>query len=161
MNSRFIRLAPVVRAPLRSQLKNFKVSCNIFVRLLTINTSLNSNNGRSTPYSLDWNCPKCDHTNFARRVECQKCGEARSKASLYQNSPQPKLRGDWFCKHCNFHNFASRKVCNSCQVPKTDDASIEVTKSQHANDWICSNCEYQNFNKRSNCRKCGHLKNEA
>ena len=37
----------------------------------------NSNFGNRNDDSGDWDCPKCNNSNFARRTECNRCGEPR------------------------------------------------------------------------------------
>ncbi|MDP6333333.1 MAG: zinc finger Ran-binding domain-containing protein, partial [Candidatus Poseidoniaceae archaeon] len=34
--------------------------------------------GRNDSNDGDWDCPKCNNSNFARRTECNRCGEPRS-----------------------------------------------------------------------------------
>ena len=35
------------------------------------------NRGRNDSNDGDWDCPKCNNSNFARRTECNRCGEPR------------------------------------------------------------------------------------
>ena len=37
--------------------------------------------GRNDSNDGDWDCPKCNNSNFARRTECNRCGEPRSGGS--------------------------------------------------------------------------------
>lgn len=56
-----------------------------------------------TKYPLkpgDWNCSFCDYTNFARRLECNRCGKGKNKRSAYEIAPvntqakKPKVAED-------------------------------------------------------------------
>lgn len=45
----------------------------------------------------DWNCSMCGYTNFARRVECNRCGKGKNKRSAYEieeQSPQKKSKSN-------------------------------------------------------------------
>ncbi|XP_078491828.1 zinc finger protein isoform X1 [Ciona intestinalis] len=79
----------------------------------------------------DWTCPGCGNVNFARRMECNRCKEARNvgitkvKKGGVQIGKQAaeKSKGlfsadDWMCKTCGNVNWARRNDCNMCNTPK-------------------------------------------
>jgi len=71
----------------------------------------------------DWYCPSCGHMNFARNLECRKCGtptpdpEAARAAAESQKSKQEMKPGDWHCSSCGFLNFAKNAACKQCGSP--------------------------------------------
>jgi len=77
------------------------------------------------PDDGDWLCPDaaCGNWNFARRLECNRCGKAnptppanKPKTAPYGN---PRFKeGDWKCPMCGNINWERRKQCNMCQTPK-------------------------------------------
>ena len=95
----------------------------------------------------DWDCPKCNNSNFARRTECNRCGEPRGagggrrdggRGNFDRRSRDGGRRdggrgnfdrgsrdrrndsndGDWDCPKCNNSNFARRTECNRCGEPR-------------------------------------------
>ncbi|MBT7987680.1 MAG: hypothetical protein HN689_05500 [Euryarchaeota archaeon] len=95
----------------------------------------------------DWDCPKCNNSNFARRVECNRCGAPKPgggdssdrRNSQYDSRPPRRddrqrrdsrdrnnnrserktfTDNDWECKKCNNSNFSFRTECNRCGEPK-------------------------------------------
>ena len=95
----------------------------------------------------DWDCPKCNNSNFARRTECNRCGEPRGagggrrdggRGNFDRGSRDGGRRdggrgnfdrgsrdrrndsndGDWDCPKCNNSNFARRTECNRCGEPR-------------------------------------------
>ncbi|XP_063682683.1 RNA-binding protein cabeza-like [Bolinopsis microptera] len=76
-------------------------------------------------YGDNWDCPKCNFSNFAKRHECMKCrtsksGESggRSGGDDRRGGGPERREGDWNCKECDFSNFASRDACYKCSAPK-------------------------------------------
>ncbi|MDG1550500.1 MAG: zinc finger Ran-binding domain-containing protein, partial [Candidatus Poseidoniaceae archaeon] len=83
----------------------------------------------------DWDCPKCNNSNFSFRRECNRCGEPRSggggdrrdggrrdggrgnfdRGNRGRNDSND---GDWDCPKCNNSNFARRTECNRCGEPR-------------------------------------------
>ncbi|MBT61316.1 MAG: hypothetical protein CMA63_07190 [Euryarchaeota archaeon] len=90
----------------------------------------------------DWDCPKCNNSNFAFRQECNRCGEPRGRGGgghSHRNDRRDNRRddrqggrfdrndrrndnrnggGDWDCPKCNNSNFAFRQECNRCGEPR-------------------------------------------
>ena len=103
------------------------------------------NDRRDSHGDNDWDCPKCNNSNFARRVECNRCGapkpggghsgdrrnsrhdsrpprrdNRRDSRDRNYNRPERKTftDNDWECKKCNNNNFSFRTECNRCGEPK-------------------------------------------
>jgi len=103
------------------------------------------NDRRNSYADNDWDCPKCNNSNFARRVECNRCGAPKPggghsgdrRNSRHDSRPQrrdnrrdsrdrnynrPERKtftdNDWECKKCNNSNFSFRTECNRCGEPK-------------------------------------------
>ena len=93
----------------------------------------------------DWDCPKCNNSNFAFRTECNRCGEPRGDApsrprddrrgfgrdrgndrgrdrfrSQGRGRDDRRGGGDWDCPKCNNSNFSFRTECNRCGEPRGD-----------------------------------------
>ena len=83
----------------------------------------------------DWPCPNCSNVNFARRDECNRCGECKPMSAGGGGKgggdhrdrgqggkgrrPEP---GDWNCAACGNLNWKKRLMCNKCGVSKPDGA---------------------------------------
>ena len=95
----------------------------------------------------DWECPKCNNSNFSFRTECNRCGEPRSggggrrdgrgRGNFDRGSRDRRdgggrgnfdrgsrdrnhsNDGDWDCPKCNNSNFARRTECNRCGEPRS------------------------------------------
>lgn len=69
----------------------------------------------------DWDCPECGDLQFARNVNCRKCGKARPGVEVPDRKPfrRPrKLPGDWYCSECGDHQYARNTNCRRCGAPK-------------------------------------------
>ncbi|KAK2999423.1 hypothetical protein RJ639_022723 [Escallonia herrerae] len=99
----------------------------------------------------DWMCTKCNFMNFARNIQCRKCGE-HGPNKVGGNDIEMK-KGDWICRECNFMNFARNIQCRKCgehgpnKVGRNDN---EMKKG----DWICPQCSFMNFSRNVRCLKC-------
>ena len=95
----------------------------------------------------DWDCPKCNNSNFSFRKECNRCGEPRpgggggnrdSGGRNFDRGSRDRRDGggrrdfnrssrgrdnfqdgDWYCPKCNNSNFARRTECNRCGEPRS------------------------------------------
>ena len=93
----------------------------------------------------DWDCPKCNNSNFARRVECNRCGA-------------PKPGGG--------HSGDRRNSRHDSRPPRRDnrrdsrDRNYNRTerKTFTDNDWECKKCNNINFSFRTECNRCGESK---
>merc|ERR1712032_1781281 len=130
----------------------------------------------------DWACVMCGNINFARRVNCNKCGSPRPDGvggGGGMRGGNTEIRsGDWKCKECGNINFARRQECNRCGAPRPDDGGastfgaggqmggggggVAATKSfaqpgfsMKPGDWQCPACGNMNFAKRAECNRCG------
>jgi len=71
----------------------------------------------------DWYCPNCGDLQFAKNLECRKCGtptsdpEAAKAAAAFQKSKQEMKPGDWHCTQCGDLQFAKNMQCRRCQTP--------------------------------------------
>lgn len=88
-----------------------------------------SGSGSSSGKPGDWDCPSCQHLNFARRTECRNCGAAKESSesggsfnsgggSFNSGGGRP---GDWVCPTatCRFNNFAKNRSCLKCGALKS------------------------------------------
>lgn len=81
----------------------------------------------------DWLCSNegCGNVNFARRLECNRCGQAREFKPLSKMKDGVELGkkaaeqysglfapNDWVCPKCGNINWAKRQSCNVCNAPK-------------------------------------------
>ncbi|MCH1537577.1 MAG: hypothetical protein L7S48_04145, partial [Candidatus Poseidonia sp.] len=80
----------------------------------------------------DWDCPKCNNSNFARRTVCNLCEEPRpgggGQRQGGRNDFQRRDRNgggretfndnDWTCPECKNSNFSFRQECNRCEAPR-------------------------------------------
>ncbi|MEK9738292.1 MAG: zinc finger protein [Euryarchaeota archaeon] len=83
----------------------------------------NRSGGKEHKKGGDWNCPKCNNSNFAFRKKCNRCDADRPRddASKFERKfdrgvNNSKKSGDWTCPKCNNSNFAFRDKCNRCQA---------------------------------------------
>ena len=173
----------------------------------------------------DWDCSKCNNSNFAFRTECNRCGESRGSGSKGRIERRPKFDNrrdrnekrsndrhgdnDWECSKCNNSNFSFRTECNRCGEPKGRDRGNRNDRrpqrgerrgrdrnsrqndrrpnrdgekrtqrdgrqwsgsdrrmgdrgnsspAPQAGDWDCPQCGKSNFAKRTECFSCGRSK---
>lgn len=133
----------------------------------------------------DWHCPNCNDLQFAKNVECRKCGTpnpdlagslaakeagvAAGQASLGENMKP----GDWYCPGCNDLQFARNVKCRKCGTANPDPAASEAAAAAGGNfrpaggkgggnnqekkpgDWHCTGCGDLQFARNTECRKCG------
>lgn len=87
-----------------------------------------------TPSYGDWFCSQCNDLQFARNIQCRRCGN--SKEASLAAMPQPEgaclteiLPGDWFCVNCNDLQFARNDNCRRCGMPKEHAGDPHVMRS--------------------------------
>ncbi|XP_065850985.1 uncharacterized protein [Euphorbia lathyris] len=104
----------------------------------------------------DWMCSACQHQNFKKREECQRCGYPSPK----YEAPDPAewtrtLPGDWFCT-CGAHNYANRPNCYKCGAPKIHSALPTFPPGWKSGDWLCPRlgCGEHNYASRGECFRC-------
>lgn len=76
----------------------------------------------------DWDCPACNHLNFARRDICRSCGLAKeqnhgsggggSNSASSGGSSSAKVPSDWVCFSCQFNNFGRNRECMKCGLER-------------------------------------------
>ncbi|XP_033115085.1 zinc finger Ran-binding domain-containing protein 2-like [Anneissia japonica] len=87
----------------------------------------NSRKGRH--HDGDWICSECGNDNFARRSQCNKCGQDKVNVKFKSGGIEigkqlaEKSKGlfaadDWQCKMCGNVNWSRRNECNVCKSPK-------------------------------------------
>lgn len=103
---------------------------------------------------LDWNCPACGDLQFAKNVQCRKCGHAKPLGGMKPNG----MPGDWACPACGDVQFARNMRCRSCGQDKPADAA---GFRMDPGDWICPRCNDLQFAKNTHCRKCRGPKPEG
>ena len=99
----------------------------------------------------DWDCPKCNNSNFARRTECNRCqaprpggqgGQDRGRRDNYRdNRGRDDRRGG--------RDNRGRDDRRGSRDNRNDG------KFDNSNDWDCPMCKNSNFSFRSACNKCG------
>ena len=137
----------------------------------------NDRRGRDNSNNRDWECPKCNNSNFAFRTECNRCGEPKGRGGRSGGRREQKSRkgthsdNDWTCGECQNSNFSFRTECNRCGAPKGrgrgpskqwkgDDRrpGDRNEPRPRAGDWECPQCGKSNFAKRNDCFGCGRSK---
>ena len=98
--------------------------------------------GRDNSNNRDWECSKCNNSNFAFRTECNRCGEPKGRGGdrrgrddrrggdrrgrddrrggrdRRDNNRGTHSNNDWECSQCQNSNFSFRTECNRCGAPK-------------------------------------------
>ncbi|KAK3027500.1 hypothetical protein RJ639_040215, partial [Escallonia herrerae] len=103
---------------------------------------------------VDWMCTKCNFMNFARSIQCQKCGEHGSNKVCRNNIEMKK--GDWICPECSFMNFSRNMRCLQCKTQGSKRVSVDVEMKK--GDWNCPHCGFMNFASNTNCLLCRELR---
>ena len=117
----------------------------------------------------DWNCPKCNNSNFAFRKKCNRCEADRPRDGgrtferKFERGGNNKQKGqDWTCPKCNNSNFAFRNKCNRCEADRPRDGGRKFERKfersgnnkQKGQDWTCPKCNNSNFAFRDKCNRC-------
>lgn len=125
----------------------------------------------------DWTCPACGDHQFAKNMECRKCGTPNpdpdsSRAALEAGQAAGfggamEKPGDWYCPGCGDLQFAKNLKCRKCSTPNPDpEQCAALAAANGANmsgqapqgksgDWYCPNCNDLQFGRNAVCRKCG------
>ena len=106
----------------------------------------------------DWDCPKCNNSNFARRVECNRCGAPKpggGNSGGRDSNRRDSGRG-------NFRDRDSgRRDSGRGNFRDRDSRNRSGTREKKIfadNDWTCTKCNNSNFSFRKECNRCGEPK---
>jgi len=102
----------------------------------------------------DWDCPVCQHMNFAKRDACRSCGTLKESINGIPQLPGGKYTPDWACMMCNYNNFGRNKSCIKCTNPRPTISRFGGSKAAVHTDWNCA-CGELVFGSRFACRNCG------
>jgi rRNA processing protein Gar1 len=105
------------------------------------------NRGRNDSNDGDWDCPKCNNSNFARRTECNRCGEPRGAGGGRRDGG----RGN-FDRGSRDRRDGGRRDGGRGNF---DRGSRDGGATFAHNDWDCPKCNNSNFSFRRECNRCG------
>ena len=121
----------------------------------------NSNFGNRNDGSGDWDCPKCNNSNFARRTECNRCGEPRSgggrRDSRDRRDSGRRDFGRGRSDSRDRRDYGRRDSGNNRQR----DGRRNSGKTFADNDWDCPKCKNSNFSFRTECNRCGEPRSKG
>ncbi|MBT3476601.1 MAG: hypothetical protein HN458_01470 [Euryarchaeota archaeon] len=98
----------------------------------------------------DWECPKCQNSNFAFRTECNRCGEprggggGRGRSDDRRGGRNDRSRG-------GDRGYQSRDR----QGGRFERGGAGGNEDRRDGDWDCSKCQNSNFAFRTECNRCG------
>jgi len=119
-------------------------------------------------------CPSCGDHQFARNVQCRRCGAPSPNLDSAFSAGVPHISssgashmaahgkpGDWLCPSCGDHQFAKNQACRRCGTPNPNPqgnmaaftASIGMTHKP--GDWFCPSCSDLQFARNMQCKRCG------
>eukprot|EP00927_Polykrikos_kofoidii_P036392 TRINITY_DN3072_c0_g2_i1.p1 TRINITY_DN3072_c0_g2~~TRINITY_DN3072_c0_g2_i1.p1 ORF type:complete len:657 (+),score=84.79 TRINITY_DN3072_c0_g2_i1:195-2165(+) len=130
-----------------------------------------SNGGAESPgnsfISLpgDWNCEQCGDLQFARNMQCRKCGSppppGAGPTTKARSEVTTTVGGDWICESCGDLQFARNVKCRKCGAPPPGSSPLPASSGalqgglSHPGDWTCRACGDLQFARNNKCRKCG------
>ena len=91
--------------------------------------------GNSNHQNRDWDCPKCNNSNFSFRTECNRCGEQKGRGGSNFQRDDRRGRDD-----------------------RRDNNRRDNRNTHGDNDWDCPKCKNSNFAFRTECNRCGESK---
>ena len=98
--------------------------------------------------SNDWDCPKCQNSNFSFRSECNRCGLEREGGA-----PSPsRQRNDRSGGRDGGHR--DRRDSGRDNFSRSDNRS-GGNENRMDGDWECPKCHNNNFARRDECNRCG------
>ena len=109
----------------------------------------------------DWDCPKCNNSNFSFRTECNRCGEPKGRGKRNRNdrrNQRDERRGN---RERNKRQSDRRPQRGSREWSGNDRRMGDRGDSSppaRAGDWDCPQCGKSNFAKRTECFSCGRSK---
>jgi len=104
--------------------------------------------GNSNHQKQDWDCPKCNNSNFSFRTECNRCGEEKGRGGS-SSQRNDRRGGD------DRRGRDDRRGGGDRRGGRDDRRG----NSNHQNqDWDCPKCSNSNFAFRTECNRCGEEK---
>ena len=109
----------------------------------------------------DWDCPKCNNSNFARRTECNRCGEPRGAGGGRRDGGRGNFDrgsrdgGRRDGGRGNFDRGSRDGGRRDGGRGNFDRGSRDSGKTFAHNDWDCPKCNNSNFSFRRDCNRCG------
>ncbi|DAC36071.1 MAG TPA: hypothetical protein D7I05_00340 [Candidatus Poseidoniales archaeon] len=104
----------------------------------------------------DWDCPKCNNSNFAFRTECNRCGEPRGDA--------PSKPGDGGFDRRNDRRGGFDRRNNDRRGGfdrRNDRRGGGRDNSRNRGDWDCPKCNNLNYSFRTECNSCGEPRGDT
>ena len=103
--------------------------------------------GRDNSNNRDWECPKCNNSNFAFRTECNRCGEPKGSGGQ---------RGDNRGRRDGDRRGRDDRRGRNDRGRDDRRGRRDDNRGTHSNnDWDCSECNNSNFSFRTECNRCG------
>ena len=104
----------------------------------------------------DWDCPKCNNSNFSFRTECNRCGEPRGDA---RGAPRNDRRSGFDRRNNDRRGGFDRRGGRDGSRGGFDrrggrDGNRGGYEAKPG-DWTCNDCGANNFASRTSCYKCG------
>jgi predicted RNA-binding Zn-ribbon protein involved in translation (DUF1610 family) len=89
----------------------------------------------------DWYCPSCGDMQYARNLQCRKCGTpapdpeaakaAAAQAAMKSQSMRQQMKpGDWHCTQCGDLQFAKNMQCRRCNTPNYQAMYLSMMAAQ-------------------------------
>ncbi|HIF15727.1 MAG TPA: hypothetical protein EYQ85_00520 [Candidatus Poseidoniales archaeon] len=110
--------------------------------------------GRQDRSGGDWDCPKCNNSNFSFRTECNRCnapkgggGDSGGSRGGERGSSRGERRGERRGPHQERYDRGDR-----------NDSRDHRSDNRGDNDWTCSQCNNSNFAFRTECNRCNASK---
>ena len=126
-----------------------------------------SRDGGSTFAHNDWDCPKCNNSNFSFRRECNRCGEPRSGGGgdRRDGGRRDGGRGN-FDRGSRDRRDGGRGNFDRGSRDRRDggrrdggrgnfDRGNRGRNDSNDGDWDCPKCNNSNFARRTECNRCG------
>ena len=111
--------------------------------------------GRNDSNDGDWDCPKCNNSNFARRTECNRCGEPRSGGGGRRDGGRRDGGRGNFDRGSRDRRDGGRRDGGRGNFDRGSRDRRDSGSTFAHNDWDCSKCNNSNFSFRRECNRCG------
>ncbi|HIF91003.1 MAG TPA: hypothetical protein EYQ58_05655 [Candidatus Poseidoniales archaeon] len=107
-----------------------------------------SSNRDGADNSNDWECPKCQNSNFSFRSECNRCGLEREGGAPSPSRQRNDRSGG------RDGGFRDRRDSGRDRFSRSDNRS-GGNENRMDGDWECPKCHNNNFARRNECNRCG------